>query len=199
MAWRKDGRRHGGRLLAVLAAGLLAVAAVAPATLAAQSQGDGAGQDGVRTPAVRPYPMMGGWWALGQELGLTDQQRQEIRRIELQLQEQLLPVRTELFQKRQELALALRQDQPDASRVRALVQDIGRLRTEIQAARTEALLRIRSVLTPQQREKLQALGWGGWVGHVAGGPMGGRAGMGMRGRWGGGFCPGPGGGHMGWL
>lgn len=166
----------------MLAVAVLAVALAAPAAALAASQGQA--QQPANPPAAgRPYGV--GWpRGLAAALGLTDQQRQEIQRIQLQAQEQLLPVTTELFRKRQELSLALRQPQPDEARIKSLVQDIGRLRTEVETARVETHLRILSVLTPEQRERLQALPRGaGWVG-----PRAGRAGHGFYGACGG---PGP--------
>lgn len=161
-----------------LLAGLLAVLA-GPMTALAASQGQGQASPPANSGAKQTAPPA---WQRGlpEQLRLTDQQRQEIRRIQLQAQEQLLPVTTELFRKRQELALALRQPQLDEARIRNLVQEVGRLRTEVETARMETRLKVLSVLTPEQRERVQAL-WlrGGW-----GGPRGGRAGHGA--------CGGPG-------
>ena len=180
--------------LAALALGVAVAVgpvAVGPAALAAQQENRSdspAAAQGPRATWQGPR----GWAAFVQELGLTDQQLQEIRRIQLQAQEEQLPLRTELFRKRQELNLALRRAEPDEARIRALVQEIGQLRTQLDSARVQTHLRIRSVLTAEQRQKLEGLPWGAWGGHMPGGPWSGRAGMGRGGRMGGGFCPGPG-------
>ena len=174
--------------LSPVAALLVAVALAWPALAATQGSDPDAPREPARAGSAEVRRRGGALAALG----LTDEQRRQIQAIRLATQERLLPVTTELFGKRQELMLALQRPEPDAARVKALVEQIGRLRTQMESAWAEAYLEMRAVLTAEQRERLATLGMGAGWGRRGPHPVRMGAGLGMGPA---GFCPG--GGWMG--
>lgn len=171
--WLEAGRSRGRILLAGLAVLMALVAAMAPAGLAEESQGNEA------APATVPGR---------QDLGLTDEQTAQIRELRESALDQASSVQTQLFAKRQELARVMRSDDPDQSTALALVKEINALQGQLAEIQIRTQFAVRGVLTDEQRAKMGSLGslglrlgpdGGAGRGHGGGmGPMGcGRDGM----------------------
>lgn len=147
--WRMRSRRWAawGAVGALVAASLyLVVGLVSPDAAVAKAAGP-AGW------AVRPHR--------AQPLDLTDDQIQRIDQIRQRATEQAIPVQTELFSVRQQLALLLRSAQVDANRAKDLLTRLNELQGQLQQIWLQAELDARGVLTDEQRSRLGgALLWG---------------------------------------
>ncbi|RDV84076.1 Spy/CpxP family protein refolding chaperone [Ammonifex thiophilus] len=115
-------------------------------------------------PANRPN--------LGQELGLTSEQLAQIRDIQQQMYNQTRDLRIKLMDAMFELRQLRWQENPDQAAIDAKIKEIENLRDQLRQAAQEYRQKMDSVLTPEQKEKLQSLrGSGEWRG---------RGGMGLR-------------------
>jgi Spy/CpxP family protein refolding chaperone len=122
--------------------------------------------------------------AVAAGLELTAQQRRELRKIVLDGAIQNTETRAALQKAHLELARLLGEDRPDAAALDRKATEIGELQGKLLRARVEGALKMRAVLTPEQRDKL---GPGAFMGRGMGLGAGrgfGRRGMGMgRGGW----------------
>ena len=155
--------------LGVVVAGALILAV--PVAMA-QGPGDpGLDDDGnVDGPWVGPR-----FERLASRLELTEQQQQAIIDIREQTRTKNLAIGKQLLQLRNELEGALLADKIDDGKVLGLVEQIGKVRTELQKNRMGMRLEIGKELTPQQRDQMLMLrqgraggGWGDgdrWRGH----------------------------------
>ncbi len=102
-------------------------------------------------------------------LNLTDEQASQISDLRLQLQKEMLPLRSKLITKRNELKLLLTADKPDQGKINQKVEEISKIRTEIQKKQITHRLKIRSLLTEEQRKIFDArILSGGHGGHHGG-------------------------------
>lgn len=170
VVWSK--RRQLKRAALAVAVGLAVAAASATVLAAPPRRAAGPVAQTWQAPAVG-Y----GW----QALGLTDEQIAKINDIQQKANEQALPIRSELFAKRQELALALRSSTLDPAKVKELVARINELEGQLAQIHIQAQLDVRGVLTDEQRAKLGTLGFGGFGGRGAGFGRGGCVGYGAGG------------------
>ncbi|MBK8165228.1 MAG: Spy/CpxP family protein refolding chaperone [bacterium] len=113
---------------------------------------------------------------LARRLDLDDVQREAIAKIHEAGRERDLPLRKEIRRLRHELKGEMMKDVPSEKAVRELTARIGQARTSLQAGRLGDQLAVRAQLTPQQRDRLLAMGGPG------DGPRGGRHG-GRHGGW----------------
>jgi len=119
-------------------------------------------------------------------LGLTDDQQARIEALRDACAKENSPLRSPLFDKKQELRALWNEAAPDAQKIRAKQKEMAELRDQLQDRMVQCRLDQRAVLTPEQQQKLASLGQG------CGGPCGG---SGCEGRGhGGSGCGGPGGG-----
>jgi Spy/CpxP family protein refolding chaperone len=91
------------------------------------------------------------------QLGLDEETREAIRDVVRESRESSEELRDELRGLHREMKRALSQDAPDESAVMLLADRIGMLETSLHKHRLAAMLAIRSVLTPEQREQLAEL------------------------------------------
>jgi len=96
---------------------------------------------------------------LKEELKLTDDQLERLRDIRIELKRTGIEKRAELASIRLDLQEMLGEIEVNRSQVEEKIKEIGRIRTELELAKIDALLRAREVLTPEQLEKLRALGF----------------------------------------
>ena len=89
---------------------------------------------------------------IGQELNLTDAQKQQAKTIFQQARETGKPVREQLKQNREALASAVKAGKGDAE-IQQLATKQGQLLGEMTAIRTEAFAKFYNTLTPEQRTK----------------------------------------------
>jgi Spy/CpxP family protein refolding chaperone len=101
-------------------------------------------------------------------LGLTEEQAGRLRQIAVETEKAAVKTRAELAVGRIELRELVRADRPDREAVMKKVQEISDLRGQIMKQHVESMLALKTVLTPEQQQKLRALrarggragGWG---------------------------------------
>lgn len=91
------------------------------------------------------------------ELGLSEQQIEQMRRANEEMRKAMHPLREELFRKRQELMSLLRADEIARDEAERLITEIAELQARHEAQLFERLVNMRSILTPEQQERLGAL------------------------------------------
>jgi Spy/CpxP family protein refolding chaperone len=126
-------------------------------------KGMGPGGGGVANPYAASY------------LGLTPEQTSQLQAMRERHFKEIAPLQEKLFAKKQELRLLWANPNPDASQITAKQKEITALQAQIQELSTKHQLEARSILTPEQQQKLSVmrgpglgagLGWGkrgrGW-------------------------------------
>jgi Spy/CpxP family protein refolding chaperone len=98
-----------------------------------------------RPPQQKPSPM--------RMLDLTEEQQAKIQTLRLQLEKDLLPFRSKLPALGADLRAATTAEKFDESKVRAIVEQMQKLHTEMQMKEILHGQAVRSLLTPAQREK----------------------------------------------
>jgi Spy/CpxP family protein refolding chaperone len=89
-----------------------------------------------------------------ERLKLDDATRERIRAIGTDAMKEVQPLRQKLQDSREEMRKLLVQDTPDETAVMQQAERIGSLETELQKHRLRTMLRIRALLTPEQRQEL---------------------------------------------
>jgi len=89
-------------------------------------------------------------------LGLTDEQSGKVRQIMVESRKSAVKTRADVQVRGIELRELLRADQPNRDAVLRKVQEISDLRGQMMRQRVESLLAAKSVLTPEQQEKIRA-------------------------------------------
>lgn len=126
----------------------------------------------------------GGMGPSGAMLGdLTKEQQKQVESLRLDLLKKTEPLRTQMSQKRIEMMELASKDNPDEQAIEKKRQEIWALQDTMRNERRAMSAKFRSLLTPEQRQKLGAFGPGAGMGRGA--CRGGVQGMG-RGR----TCPG---------
>ena len=85
-----------------------------------------------------------------ESLGLSEEQRNSIERIEKDYNDQILGLRSELMGKRFELQSVFRNPQADEQQLRARAQEVMEIHNRCQAMMIDYQIEIRAVLTPEQ-------------------------------------------------
>lgn len=99
-------------------------------------------------------------------LNLTEDQKAQIQTKQEVFQEEINPLRDELFSKRMELRELWAKANPDQGLISAKQKEIQAIQNQIQEKTTQYQLECRELLTPEQQEKLGTTvahhgGWGG--------------------------------------
>lgn len=94
---------------------------------------------------------------LRHELNLTVEQIETITSFQEEMRLKILPCREELFTKRRGLMKLLKNGELNKEKADSLFQEIATLQIELESHVFDGLWYIRSILTPEQREKLEAL------------------------------------------
>ncbi|HEC79531.1 MAG TPA: periplasmic heavy metal sensor [candidate division WOR-3 bacterium] len=88
-------------------------------------------------------------------LDLTASQRDEIEAARLEAQKKIIPLKAEIELKRLDLEKEMRADTPNRSKIMKLTEEINKIELKIKQTKLDEMLKIRSVLTPEQREELK--------------------------------------------
>jgi Spy/CpxP family protein refolding chaperone len=121
-------------------------------------------QDTARGPAMRGrFGLRGGAGMLGMldsqrartALGLSDEQANRLRQVMVEAEKSALKTRADLGVRQIELRELLRADSPDRDAVLKKVQEISALRGELMKQRIDSMLSAKSILTPEQQQKLR--------------------------------------------
>jgi len=158
--------------LVLVLAGLMVAGLVS--SVAAQGRG-------TKTPRSQGRKFVVKGWTGKQTLGrrstlnLTGEQKEKIADLRLTFKEETLDLRTQLTRKRLEIQKLLLEESPDLTRVYGLVGEMAPIQAEIQKKAIEFRLKLKSLLTKEQLDKLPGLGLGRGFGRAMGrrGPMGG--------------------------
>jgi len=130
-------------------------------------------------------PCYGGDVTALSELNLTADQTAKINALRETHLKDVKPLQDKMFSKRGELRLLWLQQNPDQDKILAAQKEIRTIRDQMQDKMTVHRLNVLKVLTPEQQEKVKAIGPGRGFGRgMKGGPgyHDGGPGM-MRGNW----------------
>ncbi len=89
----------------------------------------------------------------GKMLDLTEEQQTQIENSRLQMQKEMLPLRSELTQKRNDLKLLITSDNPNKAQIDKALEGISDVRLKMQQLRINQMLKVRSLLTDAQKQK----------------------------------------------
>lgn len=92
-----------------------------------------------------------------EELGLTDQQREQIRQVMLDTRKKNIDVEAKQKLARIELHELMGADTPDQSKINAKISELSKLHETLMRTRIESHLAVQKVLTPDQRKKAKEL------------------------------------------
>ncbi len=82
---------------------------------------------------------------------LTEDQQKQIKDLRTQIEKEILPLKSDLQVKSAELKQLLVAEKPDRAAINKKIDEIGSLRTQIQKKKVENQLKVRVLLTPEQR------------------------------------------------
>lgn len=92
------------------------------------------------------------------KLDLTAEQTESIRALRASFQEDIAPLRTQVFEKKAEVRLMWMQTKTDAEAIRAKQKQIHDLKWQVNQKTTDFRLAVRKVLTPEQLSRFLAFG-----------------------------------------
>ncbi len=153
----KEGKAMKRKLAGLLAGVVMAGWAAAAMAGHGWGKGMGPGAGGPGNPYAASY------------LGLTPEQTSQLQAMREKHFKEIAPLQEKLFAKKQELRLLWANPNPDASKITAKQKEITALQAEIQELSTKHQLEARSILTPQQQQRLSVMrgpglgagpGWG---------------------------------------
>ncbi len=90
------------------------------------------------------------------KLDLTAEQQKTMRTLRTQLRKEMIPLRGSLESKRIDLQEEMAAEKPNLNKINALVDDMTKMRAEMQKKQIAQRLKMREVLTPEQRKMLEA-------------------------------------------
>lgn len=104
---------------------------------------------------------------------LSEEQKEKMKEIMTETEKQMLPIRSKLQTKEAELNELLIVEKPDRSAIDRKIDEIAALKTEIRKKCVDTRLKIRELLTPEQRVKFDQRPWMDHkcFGHRGMGPM----------------------------
>ncbi len=117
-------------------------------------------QPGPQMPPGAMGPMMNELPAmprLGAALGLTETQLDQLANLRLEMQKKMLPLRSQVVAKRNELKLLLTADKPDMGKIKAKIKEISDIRVQMATIRAEHLTKVRALLDDSQKKKFDAM------------------------------------------
>ncbi len=86
-------------------------------------------------------------------LNLTDEQKQQFRKLDLELKKEILPLRNELDIKQMERDIELQGNDPNLQKLNNLIEDIHDLQANIEKKELAAEFKKRDLLNEEQRKK----------------------------------------------
>ncbi|MDP2689158.1 MAG: Spy/CpxP family protein refolding chaperone [Deltaproteobacteria bacterium] len=82
---------------------------------------------------------------------LTQEQRTQMRELHASLEKKLAPLEARVGVKRAEIRAVAASDNPDMAALKKLVEEISALEKETMQSRYENMIKVRSLLTPEQK------------------------------------------------
>lgn len=94
---------------------------------------------------------------------LTPEQIEKISALRIEHQKATIDLRASLQKKRLDFRTLMMAEKPDEKKINAVIEEMGALRTQLQKQRVAHWLKVREILTPEQRASLKARrpGFGG--------------------------------------
>jgi Spy/CpxP family protein refolding chaperone len=94
---------------------------------------------------------------VGAEIGISAAVREKIKETAYAAEKEQIQIRAKLDTARLDLRRAMDATEPDVKKVIRQVEAVGALETEMKKARVRLMLTVRSMLTAEQRAKLQQI------------------------------------------
>jgi Spy/CpxP family protein refolding chaperone len=95
-------------------------------------------------------------YARGMEmLDLTDEQQEAISDARVEAKKKIIPLKAEIGLKRIDLEQEMKKDELNRAKIMKKLKEINDLELKIKQAEVDARIKIHSLLTPEQREKLK--------------------------------------------
>jgi len=91
---------------------------------------------------------------LVESLNLSDEQKTEIKKIDLNYQKEMLGLKNEVEINQLEIKILFLEKDPELVKIRVKLQEIADLQTELKMKGIEEYLAFKGMLTPEQQEKL---------------------------------------------
>ncbi|MDQ1351347.1 MAG: hypothetical protein QG657_1649 [Acidobacteriota bacterium] len=91
------------------------------------------------------------------EIGLTAEQVSKIEKMQAEQQEIFIKKQAESNVKELKLSTYLKEDKIDRGKLESMIQEIGKMRTDLQVQHINQLLDLRDLLTAEQLKKIDAL------------------------------------------
>lgn len=95
--------------------------------------------------------------AMGDEIGLTDQQRDQLKQLQLDHKIETIDRRAELKKAQVRLRALMREENADGGEVERAIDEVAGLRADLQKARYAHRKQIHAVLTEEQIDKIKEL------------------------------------------
>ena len=92
-----------------------------------------------------------------EELNLTEDQQDKLKELCYSHQEKVLEIKQKIEREQLELKKLMDADEPNESKIKAKVREIGSLRTDLQLAQVDLYFAARNILTDEQIEKIKSL------------------------------------------
>jgi len=90
-------------------------------------------------------------------LQLTDEQRNQMADLRLELQKQMEPLKAKMAALRSDMKLLMIADTPDMQKIEAKSNEINKLQGQIMLLQIKHKVKVRSLLTPEQKKKFDSL------------------------------------------
>ncbi len=86
-------------------------------------------------------------------LDLTDEQQTKITDLKLQHQKEILPLKSQMVEKRNELKVLMTSDNPDRSQINEIINQTGDIQKELKMKKVDHMIKVRSLLDADQKKK----------------------------------------------
>ena len=94
-------------------------------------------------------------------LELTDEQVDKLEDLRFSHEKEALEIKQKIEREQLELRKLMDADEPNESKIKAKIREIGSLRTDFQLAQVDTYFAARKILTDEQIEKMESLRHGG--------------------------------------
>ena len=113
-------------------------------------------------PDVPPAPEMERGMDVEKEFGhmgemadLTAEQKEAMEAARIEAQKTIIPIKAEIELKQIDLRTEMKNDKPDRAKIMKIAKEISDLEWKIRQADIDQKLKVHSILTPEQREKMK--------------------------------------------
>jgi len=88
-------------------------------------------------------------------LGLNPEQLKQIEAVRMAMRKDIIPLKAELEMKQIDLETEMKAEKPERDKIMKLLKEISDLELKIKQINIDEKLKIHSILTPEQREKMR--------------------------------------------